>query len=75
MAKYTVLQPVSYIRDGAAVHQTAREVGTVIDVDDAQARPLVEAGALERHKPAVVADDEPATGRRSGQKADDGESA
>lgn len=71
MAKYTVLQPVSYVRDGAAVHQTAREVGTVIDVDDAQARPLVESGALERHKPAGDSA-EPATGRR---KADDGESA
>lgn len=79
MPKYTVLHPVSYIHDGAAVHQTEREVGDVIELDDTQARPLVQAGALEAvglTDTEAEADRNAAEGRRTrARKSDDDQSA
>lgn len=46
MAKCTVLQAVSFMHDGAATHYTNRDVGAVVEVDDRQAKALVESGQL-----------------------------
>lgn len=61
MSKFVVRQECSYVKDGAAVHHSKRVAGLVIEIDDAQAAPLVESGCLEPVSKAVAApqDSEP----------------
>lgn len=59
MSKFVVRQECSYVKDGAAVHHSKRVAGLVIDIDDAEAAPLVESGCLEPVAKTVAAPQDP----------------
>lgn len=59
MGSYTVVAPCIVTVDGKSQHHT--RAGRVVEVDDAEAAPLVDAGLLApRERPAPPVDPEPA---------------
>lgn len=50
MGQYNVIQPCGFTQGGRAVHHT-RPTTAPVEVDDAEAAPLVEAGQLEPRQP------------------------